>query len=80
MMVRKMQLPGWYPQGPTACAAAVEQLIEDALLPPDLPGNLVGGLRPHAGWTFSGGVAAYTFKAIAAGRTPVVYNTGSAMG
>lgn len=79
MMVRKMQLPGWYPQNQASCTAAVEQFIEDASLPSDLPGNLVGGLCPHAGWTFSGGVAAYTFKAIAADRTPdtvVVFGAG----
>jgi AmmeMemoRadiSam system protein B len=79
MIVRRMQLPGWYPTDGRRCAAMVEQLLADVRLPADLPRALAGGIVPHAGWVFSGGVAAHTFKALAAAATPatvVVFGAG----
>ena len=79
MIVRRMQLPGWYPQSPRACEQQVDRLLEAAVVPADLPEKLVGGICPHAGWIYSGSVAALTFKAIAAGHTPgtvVVFGAG----
>jgi AmmeMemoRadiSam system protein B len=57
----------FYDASPAACRRHVAELIAQAALPADLPAVLYGGIVPHAGWVFSGLVAAKTFKALAAG-------------
>ncbi len=48
------------------CRRHAGHLIAQAELPPDLPAVLYGGIVPHAGWVYSGRLAAMTFKALAA--------------
>lgn len=48
------------------CRRHAENLLAQADLPADLPSRLFGGIVPHAGWVFSGRVAAKTLKALAA--------------
>ena len=57
----------FYEADPAACRRSAQALVDEAVLPPDLPPAPVGGLVPHAGWVFSGKTAALTFKALAAG-------------
>ena len=57
----------FYEADPLACRRHVELLIASADLPDDLPARLFGGLVPHAGWVYSGRLAAITFKALLAG-------------
>ncbi len=67
--VRPSALAGtWYEADPQALARAVDGYIDQASLP-DLPGELVALIAPHAGHIYSGLVAGYAFAA-ARGLTP----------
>jgi AmmeMemoRadiSam system protein B len=57
---------GFYESSPTSCRHHVDKLLASVQLPGDLPARLYGGLVPHAGWGYSGRLAAMTFKALAA--------------
>jgi hypothetical protein len=54
----------FYEASSRSCRQDAESLIATAKLPDDLPETLYGGLVPHAGWSFSGRVAAQTLKAL----------------
>jgi len=58
----------FYEQTAASCRHHAQRLLQAAALPDDLPVPLPGGLAPHAGWVFSGDLAALTVKALAAGR------------
>ncbi len=47
-----------------SCTAEINQCLEEYPLPASLPETIVAGIVPHAGWTFSGGLAALVFSAI----------------
>lgn len=51
-----------------ACRQAAQKLLDSPGIPADLPGRLFGGIVPHAGWMFSGRLAALTLKALAASQ------------
>jgi len=55
----------FYEASPADCRRHASQLLDKAELPGDLPGVLFGGIVPHAGWVYSGRLAATTFKALA---------------
>lgn len=54
----------FYDAEPDACRKHAQHLIDAAELPGDLPGLCLAGLVPHAGWSFSGRLAALTLKAV----------------
>ncbi len=57
---------GWYPAGAEACRWQIDQYLDtlqDTPLPATLPGR--AGIVPHAGWMFSGALAAQVFGALA---------------
>jgi len=58
----------WYNDDPNELAQSVDRYLEQARLP-DLPGEVVGVIAPHAGHLYSGPVAGYAFAAVR-GRTP----------
>ncbi len=60
----------FYEASPSACRAHAQQLLDEADLPRDLPASIAGGLVPHAGWAFSGSLAALTMRAIAEVESP----------
>ncbi len=60
----------FYEADESACRTEAQRLISDVVLSSDLPAGLVGGIAPHAGWLYSGAVAAMTLKALAAQHTP----------
>src|SRR5512136_1072570 len=67
--VRPSAIAGsWYEGNPKALAHAVDQYLEQAELP-ELPGEVVAVIAPHAGHIFSGPVAGYAFAAVK-GRKP----------
>ena len=74
MMIREPIVAGkFYPADAAACRREVASLVDG--LPPDeaIAGRtLPAGVVPHAGWAFSGRVAARVFRALAAGRSPGV--------
>ncbi|MGC9454170.1 MAG: AmmeMemoRadiSam system protein B [Phycisphaerae bacterium] len=54
----------FYESSPDACRGHARKLLDSARLPDDLPETLYGGVVPHAGWAFSGRLAAETFKVL----------------
>ena len=57
--IRKRQLPrGWYPFDGKDCRREIESYIEGWSRPGSIPEQGVGGIVPHAGWYFSGKLAA----------------------
>lgn len=63
--VKKADLAGsWYPASPEKLTGMFEAYLEDAK-PDNIPPNIIAVISPHAGYLYSGPVAAYAFKAIA---------------
>jgi AmmeMemoRadiSam system protein B/AmmeMemoRadiSam system protein A len=63
-MDRKPVLAGsWYPGDSTELRATIESYFRKAD-PPKIEGRIVGMVSPHAGYVYSGPVAAYGFKAL----------------
>lgn len=53
----------WYPGNPDRLVKTVDHYIEDAQLP-EIEGDIIGILAPHAGHLYSGPVAGYSFAAL----------------
>ncbi len=53
----------WYPRDAMRLSISVDRYIHDAVLP-DLAGEVVGVITPHAGHMYSGQVAGYAFAAL----------------
>jgi AmmeMemoRadiSam system protein B len=82
----------FYPGRRDACVEEIEACLKARTLTESLPDTIVGAIVPHAGWTFSGSVAALAFSAIKQrheqihtfvifgahylGNMPSVYSTG----
>lgn len=67
--VRPSPIAGtWYEGNPKALARAVDEYLDRAELP-ELPGEVVAVIAPHAGHIYSGPVAGYAFAAVR-GQTP----------
>ena len=67
--VRPSPLAGrWYEGNPAALSRAVDQYLDRAELP-ELPGQVVAIVAPHAGHIYSGPVAGYAFATVR-GKTP----------
>lgn len=66
MKIRKPVVAGQFYSGSRkGCLAEVHQCIDEGgSFIHDLPHSIVGGIVPHAGWTFSGDMAAAVFSAI----------------
>jgi len=68
----------FYEASPHACREEAQDLLNAVQLPEDLPKRLFGGIVPHAGWMYSGKVAAVTLKALAgAVQSPTVVLLGA---
>lgn len=62
--VRPFPLAGhWYDDNPEVLARSVDGFLESAQLP-ELDGEVIGIIAPHAGHTYSGPVAGHAFAAI----------------
>jgi AmmeMemoRadiSam system protein B len=67
--VRPSPLAGrWYDDDPDVLARSVDGYLDDAQLP-ELDGEVIAVIAPHAGYTYSGPVAGYAFAALR-GRSP----------
>jgi len=53
----------WYEGDPTVLARLVDQYLDDAQLP-ELDGEVIALIAPHAGHLYSGSVAGYAFSAL----------------
>ncbi len=59
---RNRSLPrGWYPWDGKDCEKEIKSFLEGWAIPADLSIKGVGGIIPHAGWFFSGKLAAKVF-------------------
>ena len=76
MSYRPRNLPrGWYPMNPKECRLEIESYLE-GWYPSVLPKTARGGIVPHAGWYFSGRLAArvlYLLKSNVAAELIVLY-------
>jgi len=65
MQKRKPVVAGqFYPGQHDSCVDEVNECLEARALSESLPETIVAGIVPHAGWTFSGSLAAVVFSAI----------------
>ena len=65
MQTRKPVVAGqFYPGQHDSCVAEIIEFIKEFLPPDSLPETVVGGIVPHAGWTFSGSLATTVFEAV----------------
>ena len=65
MQTRKPIVAGqFYPRGRADCVDEINGYLNEAALGEPLPDEIVAGIVPHAGWTFSGLLAAMVFSAV----------------
>jgi AmmeMemoRadiSam system protein B len=65
MQIRKPAVAGqFYPGDRETCLEEIRACLPAEVPGEGLPEPLVGGLVPHAGWTFSGALAALVFSAV----------------
>jgi len=65
MQARKPIVAGqFYPGQHDSCIDEINRYLDAGTLPESLPETIVAGIVPHAGWTFSGSLAALVFSAI----------------
>ncbi len=65
MQTRKPIVAGqFYPSQRDACVDEIKECLEVRTLSESLPEVIVAGIVPHAGWVFSGSLAALVFSAI----------------
>jgi AmmeMemoRadiSam system protein B/AmmeMemoRadiSam system protein A len=63
--LRKAQLAGsWYPKNPDALAKLLDHFLDNVPASSLPAGNILAIIAPHAGYVFSGQVAAYAYKTI----------------
>jgi AmmeMemoRadiSam system protein B len=54
----------FYPGTKAECIREIRECLGDESVPADLPENIAAGIVPHAGWVFSGSLAAMVFDSI----------------
>jgi AmmeMemoRadiSam system protein B len=65
MQTRRPVVAGqFYPRGQADCVDEIKEYLSEAALSESLPDEVVAGIVPHAGWTFSGSLAAMVFSAV----------------
>ena len=69
MTVREPAAPHFYAGD---CARATERFLRD-FSPPAQPQRIVAGIVPHAGWDYSGAVAAKVFESIRRKTNPATF-------
>ncbi len=62
--IRPSALAGrWYPANPEKLRESIDSYIQEAKLP-EIPGEIIALISPHAGHIYSGPVAGYCFAAL----------------
>ena len=65
MQTRKPVAAGrFYPGSQDACLAELAECLGERSLPANLPETIIAGIVPHAGWAYSGALAALVFAAV----------------
>ena len=66
--IRKSQIAGsWYPGKAEALKTQIQGFLKAVPKSSGLPGELLGLIVPHAGYIYSGGVAAYAYRLLSTG-------------
>ncbi len=74
--VKKADLAGrWYPGSSKKLSSMLQGYLDDARLE-NIPPNIIAIIVPHAGYIYSGPVAAYAFKAISGSEIDTVIIVG----
>lgn len=74
--VKRSDLAGsWYVSDKKELAATVQKFIDDAPRP-DVSGEILGIISPHAGYAYSGRIAGVAFKAVEGGPYKIVVIIG----
>jgi len=72
MQIRKAVVAGqFYPAERESCLSQIQECLASHALSEPLPDRPVAGIVPHAGWTFSGSLAAMVFSALKKQRDAV---------
>jgi hypothetical protein len=72
MQIRKPVVAGqFYPDDPVPCLSQIRECLASQTSSDSLPDPLVAGIVPHAGWAFSGPLAATVFAAVKRRRPAV---------
>jgi len=82
LLIRQPAVAGqFYPGDRVSCVRMIEQCLPagPGFDFPDKPEKIVAGLAPHAGWVFSGAIAAKVFAAIQTQGSPETFVLLSAM-
>ncbi len=79
---RKRALPrGWYPFDEKDCRREIDSYLEGWSPPHSISGKGIGGIIPHAGWYFSGRLAARVFYSLKSrGKVEVIVLYGGHLG
>jgi AmmeMemoRadiSam system protein B len=73
MNLRKSVFSGsWYPADQKACKDQIRQFLETGASHATTVASPVGGIVPHAGWYFSGGIACNVIHHLSKGASPDV--------
>lgn len=65
MAARKPVVAGqFYGGSKSQCLDEIQQALAERVIAGDLPGKIIAGIVPHAGWVFSGDVAGEVFSAV----------------
>ena len=65
MSIRKPIVAGqFYPAEKDLCVGQIDKFLQQAAIDENLPKTISAGIVPHAGWSFSGALAAMVFAAI----------------
>ena len=69
MKIREATFAGsWYPDSAAGCKQEIKGFLKQAKVPSGSGKTFTGGIVPHAGWMFSGAVAAEVIAVLTAGR------------
>jgi AmmeMemoRadiSam system protein B len=70
--IRKSVIAGtWYPGSASSLAETIDGFLAAVDVPP-VSGELMGLVSPHAGYAYSGGIAAYAYRQLEAKTYPTV--------
>ena len=73
-MIREaVQAGTFYASSREACLRDLDALLGSASCEAPNPDRVIGGIVPHAGWAYSGRVAARVFQAVAEQRSPATF-------
>lgn len=74
MNIRPAEFAGsWYPDQPDDCERKINRFIKEGAGEPGKGEAKIGGIVPHAGWHFSGAIAANVIHQLRAGLPPEVF-------